>query len=482
MFLLACQGPEPSEEFPEEKTAVEALITRQMEGFDVPGMAVGIIKNGEVVYAGAHGVRALDTRTPLSTTSLFHMASVSKPFVATAVVQLVEKGKIDLDERLTHYLPYFTMADERYKDISIRHMLNHSSGIPDEDDYEWDKPQYDDGAAERYASSFGNVQLDFTPGEGYSYSNPAFDILAAVIAKVSGESFEDYVKTNILDPVGMVNSTFYQPDVPEELATKPHVLGNDLQREVSKIYPYNRRHAPSSTLHSNVEDMLRWARVNLNKGEIDGNRIYEETSYELLTQPQTKINENAQVCLSWFRSDFNSTIKFSHSGGDTGYSTYFAFIPENQSAIAVMVNGDRFWQANTANAILNNVVYSDSIHWQSPIHFALKNHILTEGIEKVKEVYRLEEGKTPQDYLIEPGFLDDLGYWLMDRGQPEKALSVFKFMVELEPEYSGWPDSVADAYVALDSTQLAIEWYEKALAINPEQDFTIRKLKELIGE
>ena len=227
LLLISCAEEKQTPKPDLAESPVKAITQHQMQGFDVPGLAIGIMNKGEVIYTDAMGVKSMDTGAPLTTKSVFHMASVSKPFVATAIVQLVEQGKIDLDEKLTTYLPYFKLADQRYKDITIRQMLNHSSGIPDVDDYEWDKPQYDEGAAERFVRSLETWGLDFEPGSEYSYSNTAFDIMADVIAKVSGESFEDYMQKNILEPVGMVNSTFFKPEVDETLATTPHVLGDD---------------------------------------------------------------------------------------------------------------------------------------------------------------------------------------------------------------------------------------------------------------
>lgn len=328
--LFSCQQNSTTTSLSESQKLDEFIITIK-KSFDAPGLAVGIVKDGKVFYSGAKGFQGLDTQDALTTKSMFHMASVSKPFVATCIVQLAEKGKIDLDEKLTYYLPYFKMADDRYKDITVRHMLTHTSGIPDVKDYEWDKPQYDDGAAERFARSHTSIGLDFTPGESYSYSNAAFDILVDVIAKVSKVSFEDYVEQNIFNPVGMVNSTFYYPEVSANIATKPHILGDSLTMVVSEVYPFNRRHAGSSTLNSCIEDMLLWAEVNLNKGVINGKRIYSEESYNLLTHSQRKLSENASIGLSWFSSKINGDVKISHSGGDTGYSSYFAlFQRKNQ--------------------------------------------------------------------------------------------------------------------------------------------------------
>ncbi|WP_394751008.1 serine hydrolase [Spongiimicrobium salis] len=480
--LLSCQQKTTETVSTPEDPEINKLVLQQKTSFDVPGLAVGVIKNGEVVYTKAHGVQGLDIKDSLSTKSLFHMASVSKPFVATAIVQLMEQGKIDLDERLIHYLPYFTMADERYKDITIRHMLNHSSGIPDVEDYEWDKPQYDEGAAERYARSFGSVKLDFSPGEKFNYSNAAFDILCDLISKVSGMTFEDYMWIYIFEPIGMKNSTFIKPDVPKKWATKPHIIGEDLQPRVSKIYPYNRIHAGSSTLHSNVEDMLLWAKMNLNKGIINEKRIYKESSYDLLTSSQLKINDRRSIGLSWFLGSLHENTVVFHQGGDTGYSTFFGFVPEKKSAIVMMANTDYFWSNQASGVILANSIFNDSISWRAPIHLKLKNHILEEGIAKTKEIYFSEKQKSPQQYIVSGNYIDELGYWLLDRNRPQKALELFTFNVELEPEDAGWPDSVADAYSAMDSIALAIQWYKKALKIDPDQDFSRKKLEALLAK
>jgi len=479
ILLIGCKKEEQYTLSP-EALKIEAEVLKQKELFDAPGIAIGVISNDTLVYAGAHGIRSIQTNEALTTSSLFHMASVSKPFVATAIVQLVEQGKIDLDEKLIHYLPYYTMADARYKDITIKQMLAHTSGIPNTDDYEWDKPQYDEGAAERYARSHSTKELDFEPGTEYNYSNPAFDILCDVIAKTSGMPFEDYMTQHIFEPIGMKNSTFFKPDVPKELATQPHVLGDSLQNVVSDVYPYNRRHAGSSTLHSNIEDMLLWAQVYLNKGVINGKRIYSEASYNLLITVYTPEDET-DVCLSWFFGKLNGSPIYFHGGQDTGFNSFLGFVPEKKSAIVMMANTDYFWRTANAATILKNTVFDDTLRSRSPINFKLKNYILKDGIETMKTIYFEEKQKSPQDYTFGDGELDDLGYWLMDRNHLKPALDVLLFQTEVEPEHAGWVDSVGDAYKAMDSMDLAIKWYKKALEMKPDQEFTKKKLNVLLN-
>ncbi|MEM9829980.1 MAG: serine hydrolase [Bacteroidota bacterium] len=477
-FFWSCEATEDKSKAIE--MTFDSLLHVQKESWDLPGVALGIIKNGEVAYTKALGVQGIDTNDPLTIKSVFHMASVSKPFVATAIMQLVENGKIELDGKLIDYVPDFKMADEHYKTITIRQILNHSSGIPDVEDYEWHKPQYDDGAAEKYARSFIDTYLDFTPGTQYSYSNAAFDLLANVISRASGMTFEEYMKKNIFEPAGMENSTFFKPEVPEELATKPHVLGDSLQIAVSKVYPYNRRHAPSSTLHSNVEDMLKWAQVNLNKGEINGNRIYSEPSYDMLTQSQLKAERSDSVCLSWFVRDVGPYRVLNHSGGDDGYLSFFAFIPENGTALVMMANNDFYWSGNASRILLQQLLLNRvEKEWQVPISHILKDYILSEGIEKCQEVYFEEKESNPNKYVFESWCLDDFGYELIDRGFNKHALDIFQFNVSLEPDNASWFESVGEAYLALGETERAIEWYQKAVEINPDQEYSRAKLLEL---
>ena len=256
--------------------------------------------------------------------------------MATAIVQLHEQGRIDLNDPVTKYLPYFRLADERFKDITIRQMLNHTSGMVDVADYQWDAPQFDDGAAERFVRTMAEDQMLWEPGGGWRYSNKAFDALGDVIAKVSGVSFENYVQTHILGPLGMANSSFIHPEIAEDLRTSGHV--GDPAR-VSDVYPYNRRHAPSSTLNSSVSDMVSWMLVNLQRGELNGRRILQPESHKLLWQPSADTStEGAQVGLSWFLGQYEGHRTISHGGGDTGFRSYIMLLPDTGIGIVLASN------------------------------------------------------------------------------------------------------------------------------------------------
>ena len=332
---------------------LEPKIKEEIQQGHLPGFAIGVIRDGKLIYAKGFGVAKLGSNAPITSRSLFHMASVTKTFVATAVMQLVEKGKIDLDAPLTRYLPYFRLSDERYRAITIRQTLSHTSGIPDTVNYNWDKPEYDAGALERFVRSIADQKLVFAPGEKFAYSNTGYEILGDVIAKVSGESFEDYVQHNILTPLGMKDSTLLVREANPQLLTSPHVMEKDTV-VVSKIFPYNRAHTPSSTLYSSIEDMSRWAIANLNHGVLDGKRILKGETIDLMWRPVVDALSMKEG-ISWFTTEKQGHRFVLHSGGDVGFESLLLLAPEDGVAVVAMsnfANPDRDYVEESVNGAM----------------------------------------------------------------------------------------------------------------------------------
>ena len=143
---------------------IEALVAKTMTENKIPGYALGIVKDGKIVYTKGFGVERVGGDKPVTPHTVFGTGSVGKTATATAIMQLVAEGKIDLDAPVTDYLPYFKLADERYKDITVRHLITHRSGLPEIQDWLPLPVEYDDGALERYVRSLDKVGLQFPPG------------------------------------------------------------------------------------------------------------------------------------------------------------------------------------------------------------------------------------------------------------------------------------------------------------------------------
>lgn len=453
---------------------LDKVMQQYKEVSELAGFSIGVLKDHKVIYAKAFGVRNLDTKKPVTTRSLFHMASVSKPFVATAVMQLVEKGKLQLEGKLVEYLPYFKIDDERYKDITIGQMLSHTSGLPDVQDYEWDKPQYDDGAAERYIRSLTKEKMIADPGKMFNYSNMAYDILADVIARASGMTFEAYMKKHIFKPLGMKDSTFLKKEVPQELANKAHVISPalDFKVVVSKVYPYNRAHAPSSTLHSNVEDMFQWAKANLNGGVLKGKRILKPAGHQLMWTPQVKGiwgNEHRAVGLSWFIDNYKGHKTISHGGGDVGFRTYFLLVPEKSIAVVTMGNSDTFPSDNVAFAALDTLLGEEPEKPRQWIVVPISRMMTKKGVKAAVELYHQLKKEKAGDYLFREVFLNRLGYALMRENRFDDAVEIFKLNVSEYPDSWNVYDSLGEAYLKKGDKAMAIKNYQKAVELNPRE-------------
>ena len=197
---------------------IEALlwpfVERVVETWALPGVAISLTYDGTEVAAHGFGVRSRVTGEPVTADTLFHCASVSKTFVATAVLQLVESGVLDLDTGLVAYLPDLPWADPRAGRITIRHLLSHQSGLGDVTDYGWHRPQVDDEALSRFATAVAGWRLEHDPGEAFAYSNTAYELLGHLVAVTSGQAFEPRLRTHVLDPLGMATSTFLPGDIP----------------------------------------------------------------------------------------------------------------------------------------------------------------------------------------------------------------------------------------------------------------------------
>jgi len=349
LTLFTAQSQDQISLTEEDEKLLDSLCQSHLEDTRMPGMAIGVIGKGRVLYAKGFGVKKLGSRDAITSQSIFHMASVSKTFVATAIAQLISEGKIDLNDRITEHLPYFELRDARFKEITIKHLITHTSGIPDVANYHWRKPKYDDDALENYVKGLKRKRLNFAPGRKFKYSNTGFNVLGDLISKVSGMSFEDYMTERIFRPIGMSSSTFYQPEVSKELATSPHV--KRLKIKTSKVYPYNREHVPSGTLNSNVEDMLKYALTYLQKGSIENEQVFEEHAYSLLTTPLSETSYGLDIGLSWFINKNKRKGMISHGGQDTGYLCYLYIDPAKSWALVILYNGD--WKIPFARQIFD---------------------------------------------------------------------------------------------------------------------------------
>ena len=336
---------------------VEALLATH----EIAGLAVAVVREEEVVSRG-FGVRSLDSGAPVTPETMFHLASVSKPFVATAIVSLasVDEPVLDLDAPITDWVPEFSLADGRAGEVTARGLLSHTSGLPDVPEFGWNDPQLGDDALSEFARSLSGRRLQADPGTAYSYSNSGYELLGLVLSRVMGTTFEEAVRRQVLAPLGMRNSTFLRADVPTELAASPHV-GMPLAVPGAS-YPYTRRHAPSSTLHSNVTELCRWMVAHCEPvgGAADDQWARLDAALVArMSQPVIPVDEppwEEAASLGWAVGSHGGHRTLTHSGADPGFQCRVAIVPERRTGVVVLADSNSVPTGLIARAALDIVL------------------------------------------------------------------------------------------------------------------------------
>lgn len=391
----------------DNRTATDKLnkhLDEIMELNDLPGIAIGVscsLDTG-LEYTGARGFRDYENRTPLKADDIFHCASVSKLFTSSAIMKLVEAGAFSLYDRLCNILPHLKdgntdfcgtsadssavpcIADWRFDEIRLWNMLTHTSGLGDCSDYEWASALTDDGALSRYVygsyDSIGQPML-WCPQTGpefygvpdeenlFRYSNVAYEILGQIVAEYSDRmpdasgniSYEDFVARYLLEPAGMDNSTMktferdgWDSDVSVLRSCSgsmalPHIKDSDRSIKSAMYYPYNRMHAPSSTLTSNVSDLLKWGRAVMMSASGQDEMILQKETYDSVWRNYATVPNNGEkMGLGWFMrkqkaasgkngSDRQYTL-YGHEGTDDGFRASFWICPELELVTVVLSN------------------------------------------------------------------------------------------------------------------------------------------------
>ena len=329
---------------------------------DLPGLAIGV-SFGENEFIGVRGYRDFFSCVPLREDDIFHCASVSKLFTSSAVMKLVEAGALDLEDKLCDLLPDLHIADERFQEIHLWNMLTHTSGLGDVSDYHWYDFETDEASLRRYVYGSSEV-LDqpmlWDPQETpeyqdakaslFRYSNVAYEILGQIVAEYSDRmpdadgrlSYEDFVARYLLSPAGMTDSTMNTFERDLNHIAQPYEKMADRSIGPVEYYPYTRQHAPSSTLTSNVGDLLRWGRAHLTSAAGDGPLLKAETYQTIWRDYATVPNNGEKMGIGWFMREQTVDGKayelLGHEGTDDGFRASFWICPELDLVIVVLSN------------------------------------------------------------------------------------------------------------------------------------------------
>ncbi len=308
---------------------VDALFTRWSTA-NSPGCTIGIVRNDSLIYAKGYGLANLEYSIPNTPETIFHTASVSKQFSAYAIVLLAAQGRLKLDDEIHKYLPWFPDLKER---ITIRHLLNHTSGIRDQ----WQMlaiagTRLDDVITQEHIVKLLSKQqaLSFKPGEKFSYSNSGFTMIAEIVKSVTGKTLRQFTDSAIFKPLGM-NNTHFHDDYTEIVKNRSYSYWRGSTGFGNSILSYS--NAGATSLFTNVNDMSKWI-INFYNSKVGTQKDIEQ----LTEKGKFNNGKESSYALGITVNAYKGWRQYSHSGGDAGYRTYITAFPDLKMGFIVFSN------------------------------------------------------------------------------------------------------------------------------------------------
>ena len=330
--------------YPEVATQLDLLcawIEAQMAYKNQPGLSIGIVYDQALIWAKGFGFANLADRTPATPKTVYRIASITKLFTSTAIMQLRDAGQLQLDDPITKHLPWFAIQNQfpNTPPVTIRHLLTHTSGLPREAAF----PYWIDNAFPTMAEIQERLpnQTQALPTETkWKYSNLGLALLGEIVTAVSGIAWADYVQTQILQPLDMENTfTAVDPNHPL-LATG---YGRRLPDHSRAISPYTdtRGIAAAANMATNIEDLARFAMLQFRDGPQQGPQILQGSSLREMQRVHWLSKDwQSGRGLGFAVRRFEGKTISSHGGALQGYRTQFHVCPEDKIAVLVLTNAD----------------------------------------------------------------------------------------------------------------------------------------------
>jgi CubicO group peptidase (beta-lactamase class C family) len=334
--------------------AIDRYIAAQLQTLGIPGASLGVVHGDRVVHLQGFG-RADNTGRPMTAQTPTLIGSLTKSFTAVAIMQLVERGKLELDAPVQRYLPWFRVADPAASaQITVRHLLTHTSGLSGrrETDIFRDEDTGAD-AIERQVRALANVELAAPVGSSWQYANANYAVLGLIIESVSGESYEQYMQQHILAPLEMEQSYPSPTLAPRPQLAEGHQFWFGQPRPAH--LPYPRGLLPAGYLVSSAEDMSRYLLAHLNEGRVGATRILSPASVAALHRPGFRIDEGLWAGLGLGVADLDGVRVLQHSGNTNHYRSQLWMLPETGWGFVLLLNASNQLQDRSTLALSEGV-------------------------------------------------------------------------------------------------------------------------------
>lgn len=313
------------------KLQVDDYIKTEMERSHIPGVAVAVIRNGKVELRKGYGLANIERRIPVTSNTIFQIASTTKPFTAMAVMILVEDGRLLLDQRAIKYLPWLPAV---YGEVTVRQLLTHTSGV----NRDVRTGNVDNFTLDEFKKRLVIAPVSFKPGERWEYANTGYILLGMIIEAASGEPYGEFLTKRIFKPLGMKNARYNTP--PDN--SKERAVGYDWQDGAFTQSPYFAGGYSAGALISSVADLARWEQA------LSARKLLKQSSYKQMWTPDKLTNrqprsfefrgEQSGYGFGWFLMSHKGHKLFTHGGTVSGFSGVIHRFVDNNVTIIVLTN------------------------------------------------------------------------------------------------------------------------------------------------
>jgi CubicO group peptidase (beta-lactamase class C family) len=297
-----------------------------------PGAGVLVAKDGKILFEKAYGLADVEHAIPVSLETKFNIASITKPFTAAAIVKLQEEGRLSLDDPLSKYIPDYPRGNE----IKIRHLLTHTSGIPEKLAGPATLATAFFPASQPYLIALFKYQpLDFDPGSQYAYSNSGYYLLGYIIEKVTGQSYLDYLRSTFFKPLGMEHTGIYAPG--QSGKAMPYWYADGSLRGLQKARE-GARVGANGVLDSTVEDLYRWSEGYMNARILSPAGVQAAWTPSIQGNTASSYERIAGYGYGWSIGRLRGVRQVSHTGGSGGYCSALYIYPDERLTVAILAN------------------------------------------------------------------------------------------------------------------------------------------------
>lgn len=308
----------------QDEAAVDALVQKHMEAEHLPGLAIAVVREGQVLLAKAYGLSDLEKRTPASTETVYEIASVTKMFTAAAVMVLVEAGSVSLEDPITEHL---TNLPNEWRTITVRHLLNHTSGLKNYTEI----PNFQAASSKDVVKALAAEPLNFAPGTGWSYSNSNYYLLGLLIEKVSGKSYGNFMQKQVFEPLGMKDTCFNDPKKNIKWRAVGYEFANGAFKPAGKESP--QRSYAAGALLSTVLDLVKW------DAALSSEALLKRKSLEDMWAPTAYADGKVEGYGLGFAVAKNRGRDFvGHGGAISGFSSNFSRFTADQLTVITLAN------------------------------------------------------------------------------------------------------------------------------------------------